>query len=177
MVIVDYSTSSRCAEPKSVTSSRCAVCIGSSLGLLSYSDLFDTPKHSHACINNMISTNIPFGDAWTRNENALLFCPPKLWAFSLRFKTWNLISHEHLEEVEGDEGPFKNELYMDSAKKNSLSGVVSSYFRKSGSTSDSHSPPRRERVNILLVGTSGTGKTFTAGKLASLNYPTWRPSL
>ncbi|KAF3009105.1 hypothetical protein E8E14_009766 [Neopestalotiopsis sp. 37M] len=169
VVIVDYSTSSRCAQPDSAmnirdSTSRCSVCIGKSLGLLSFKDSLDeVPTDSHLCINDMVAPDFHYGDCWTDDEHALLFCPPKLWAFSLQFKTWNMIPHHHLKEIEKQDAPFEEELYMDSVRKDSLREIVSSYFQSGRSNSDNQPTTRKDRgLKILLIGNSGTGKTFTA---------------
>jgi signal recognition particle GTPase len=76
-----------------------------------------------------------------------------------------MISHRDLEVVEKQPAPFELELYMDETRKKSLSGIVSSYLHSVSSNSDSNSTTRKDRgMKILLLGSSGTGKTFTAGK-------------
>ncbi|ETS84636.1 hypothetical protein PFICI_02661 [Pestalotiopsis fici W106-1] len=173
MVIVDYTTSSRCVqtgdatiEPDS-TSSRCSACVGDSLGLFSFPHAVESPRGSHVCVNDVTMTHSRSEGSPTEDSSMLLFCPPKLWAFSLRFKTWSLVSHSDLKEVEPQENPFDDELYMDSTRKKSLSGIVSSYLNSVSSHGDNYSPTRKVRgLNILLSGSSGTGKTFTAECLA-----------
>lgn len=83
------------------------------------------------------------------------------------FKTWNSVSHDVLSVIEPRETSFEQDLCMKPIRKQSLDIIVSAYMNDSkdikliGST---ETVGRKGRgLNILLTGSSGTGKTLTAG--------------
>lgn len=167
-VVVDYSTSTRCTVPGEVISrqgsiSCCPVCVGESLGLFSYPAV--TSDDFHICINSIIQTPVPFRRRPEDENTAFLYCPARVWAFSLRFRTWELVSHDHLERVLRD-GSFETELFMDKGRKETLNDIVSAYMDADGKfMGNDEALGRKGRgLNVLLEGSPGTGKTLTAGK-------------
>lgn len=165
-VVVDYSTSTRCTVPGEVISrqgsiSCCPVCVGESLGLFSYPAV--TSDDFHICINSIIQTPVPFRRRPEDENTAFLYCPARVWAFSLRFRTWELVSHDHLERVLRD-GSFETELFMDKGRKETLNDIVSAYMDADGKfMGNDEALGRKGRgLNVLLEGSPGTGKTLTA---------------
>ncbi|KAH6655032.1 hypothetical protein BKA67DRAFT_559301 [Truncatella angustata] len=180
-VIVDYSTSSKYTAAGDTARnqdgmSSCPVCIGESLGLFSYSEHADDDPQicvngvSHSTHWSKASQELHIGD------KALLFCPPRLWAFSLNFKTWKSVSHEELHVVESQNTSFEQDLCMKQSRKQSLRHIVSGYMKDTEDVkliSSKETVGRKGRgLNILLSGSSGTGKTWTAECLSEkFNVP------
>lgn len=108
--------------------------------------------------------------------NPLLYCPPMVWAFSLEHTTWKMVRLRDLYDVLPDEKGWER-LLMDGEPKGQLDSMVSAYFREwtaqqelpDGCPRTSASTfGKRQGLSIHFHGGTGTGKTFTAGKLISL---------
>ncbi|KAH8199793.1 hypothetical protein TruAng_006016 [Truncatella angustata] len=183
-VIVDYSTSSKYTAAGDTARnqdgmSSCPVCIGESLGLFSYSEHADDDPQicvngvSHSTHWSKASQELHIGD------KALLFCPPRLWAFSLNFKTWKSVSHEELHVVESQNTSFEQDLCMKQSRKQSLRHIVSGYMKDTEDVkliSSKETVGRKGRgLNILLSGSSGTGKTWTADCLTFISISQFEP--
>jgi hypothetical protein len=139
------------------------VCIGDSLGLFSY------PRRaldiSHICVNIVPQRSSPPDESSFEEESSLLFCAPRIWAFSLKFKTWKMVSHHELVDVQPQDRSFAQDLCMKSSRKESLELIVSAYMRDGKLISSKEKVGRKgQGLNILLSGSSGTGKTLTVGK-------------
>lgn len=109
-----------------------------------------------------------------QNEDLLLYCPSRIWAFSLRQKTWELVQPDDLCDVPAQDAAW-NELQTEEEEcKVHLDAVVSAFFgdrkksKQNPSDGKGNDMPalstQRRGCNVLLHGKSGTGKTFTAGK-------------
>ncbi|KAK6077366.1 ATPase [Seiridium cupressi] len=170
-VIVDYSTSSKYIATGDTPSNRdgmssCSVCIGESLGMFSYSGHAD--EDTYICVNG-VSHSSHLSEASHElhtGEKALLFCPPRLWAFSLKYKTWRSVSHDDLSVVESQNTSFEQDLCMKLSRKQSLKQIVSGYIKDTEDVKligSKETFGRKGRgLNILLSGSSGTGKTWAA---------------
>lgn len=124
-------------------------------------------KADHVCINSESPSSNSIDRDPKGEEDAFIFCPPKLWAFSLKFKSWALIAHDDLGDVRRDSS-FEDELYMDDKTKKPLDQIVNAYMNDGKFRGNDETLGQKGRgLNILLVGSSGTGKTFTAGKYPS----------
>lgn len=99
-------------------------------------------------------------------EPPYFFCPPGLWAFSLYDKTWRSVSPLDLSEVEKQEELFDNGLYMESTLKKHFMAITREYMENMLKRETSSEPWTQKigGLNVLLCGSSGVGKTYTAGK-------------
>ena len=94
----------------------------------------------------------------------LLYCPAKVWAFSLRDKTWKLVKISELKDVIFREDSFKK-LVIKAKHKTVVKAMVRSYLSKEPTFGDLIQGKGRGLV-VLLHGAPGTGKTLTAGMVA-----------
>lgn len=176
---MDYSTSSKYKTTTSGTASSqdritsCSVCIGESLGLFPYPKY--TKEDPHICVNGM-SQSFSWSEVFCGpdvDEKVLLSCPPRLWAFSLKFKTWRSVSYDSLRNIEPPDTSFEQDLFMKDSIKQPLGIIVSAYMKDTKDVklvSSKGTVGRKGRgLNILLSGKTGTGKTLTAGKYVIAN--------
>lgn len=147
---------------RSISSSSCPVCLGEAIGLYSYPK--GAPHDPDVCSRGQGvpgKNEIVAGD----EDNQLLFCPPRVWAFSLRHKTWKLALLKYLTKVQRNNKP-SEALWMDSDKAKLLESMLSAYVENGNdNTSVDTIKGKGRSLNILLHGNSGTGKTFTVGEL------------
>ena len=143
-------------------SSPCSICIGEEIGLDPYPK--DAPHDPDICLRNKgPELSRPRDD----DENQLLFCPPRIWAFSLRYKTWKFILPRDLKPIEPSTEPSEH-LRTRSKDFDSLEDLLTDFrdFRERPDESRSLDtiPSKGRGVNFLIQGESGTGKTLTVGK-------------
>ncbi|KAI1135114.1 P-loop containing nucleoside triphosphate hydrolase protein [Hypoxylon sp. FL0543] len=165
-VIVDYMTASRHRRDsvpalQCVESGVCSVCSGEKVQLQSYPE--GAPHDADICRRHLD----PALDAeqQSSDDGSLLFCPPKLWAFSLGHKCWKMILPEHLTAVQPREDAI-DKLWMLRNHKTSLELMLSHLDAEKVKRSHGTKRGKGQGLNILLTGNSGTGKTFTVETLA-----------
>ncbi|KAM0806761.1 putative AAA+ ATPase domain-containing protein [Seiridium cardinale] len=168
-VIVDYVTDSKHWQDmvhwnKSINVPECFVCLGEALDLKAYP--LGAPHDSDTCTKNLSprASQCTKGDIDT--TESLLFCPPKLWAFSVKHKSWRMVKARDLSVVREDSSTL-NQLQMDRYHKDYLESMVISHLKheKKGNNFDII----RERgrgLNVLLHGSPGTGKTLAVECIA-----------
>ncbi|KAK7985313.1 P-loop containing nucleoside triphosphate hydrolase protein [Apiospora saccharicola] len=96
-------------------------------------------------------------------EPPSLFCPSRLWAFSLHHKTWRLVSPYDLSEVKKRDEPFDDDLCMDKRKKDYFKSIALEYVDALNQGKTLKATAQKGRgLSVLLCGNTGVGKTFTA---------------
>ncbi|KAK6820891.1 hypothetical protein PG987_015291 [Apiospora arundinis] len=166
-VIVDYVTPSSRTQALGLSDARdpgafCTICAAKTLGLASYPE--DIDHGPFMCEPELKDIGQhQFGPEMDQSEDPFLFCPPSLWAFSLYYRTWSLVSPYDLKEVEKRDEPFDNELLMDSGLKKHFRSIAEEYMNilKPGGSSQ-NLVQKGGGFNVLLCGNTGVGKTFTA---------------
>ena len=161
-VIIDYVTSSKHQTDTDVAipsgGGSCSVCLGESIGLDSYPR--GAPHDPDICPRG----KGPDMSKTDKNCKAqLLFCPPRIWAFSLRHKTWKPVSPGDLQEVQPNDEPIEH-LWKNSENVGLLETILTSIRRAGGITSLDTIADKGQGLNIIIQGESGTGKTLTVGK-------------
>ncbi|OTA65187.1 P-loop containing nucleoside triphosphate hydrolase protein [Hypoxylon sp. EC38] len=160
-VIIDYVTSSRYQQDTSLyqphyTGVACSICQGRAIQLESYPS--DAPHDSDICGTR--HTEPP-----DYHDDLLMFCPPRLWAFSLRHKSWKRVSLHELSKVQSQAEPFEK-LQMDEGQKKDLENLLCGYLKN---RKENNSPDlikgKGQGLNVLLHGNPGTGKTLTVESL------------
>lgn len=159
-VIIDYVTSSRYQDTglcqPHCTGIVCSICQGRAIQLESYPT--DAPHDSDIC-----GTRDTESSAY--NDSLLMFCPPRLWAFSLQHKSWKMVPLHELSEVQSQAEPFEK-LQMDEGQKKDLENLLCGYLQN---RQENNSPDlikgKGQGLNVLLYGNPGTGKTLTVESL------------
>ncbi|KAI0206106.1 P-loop containing nucleoside triphosphate hydrolase protein [Astrocystis sublimbata] len=163
-IIIDYMTSSKhtsCVlRNLPCASLTCLACLGGSLGLYPYPA--NAPHDFDIC------TKVSQNGAWNTQKSSqsingsFLFCPSRLWAFSLRHKSWELILPEDVGDVQIHDNAL-DRLVMKDRDMGFLESAVNVYCEdRSIDNGDSATKGTRSGFTILLHGNPGTGKTFTA---------------
>jgi AAA+ superfamily predicted ATPase len=142
----------------------CPICVSRYAQLISYP--VNAVELSNIChldpySNNIESSKEPDDDSGIGAEDPLIFCSPRVWAFSFKDKSWRLIEVSALSEVTPDEKAF-DKLVMEKQHKSIVEAMVDTYLSKDASISDFIKGKGRG-VIVLLHGSPGTGKTLTAG--------------
>ncbi|KAI1756019.1 P-loop containing nucleoside triphosphate hydrolase protein [Xylaria castorea] len=171
-IVIDYVTSSKHVDAAKPTSGRihggatCITCLGETIGLLSYP--IEAPHDSDVCTRVSHNTNRKSEDSSKSVQDSLLFCPSRIWAFSLKHRSWALIL---LEDIIGDvqrQGDALDQLVMKPDDKKKLESALYTYqIDESIKNGDNKLRGNRGGLTILLHGNPGTGKTFTAECLAA----------
>ncbi|KAI2465337.1 P-loop containing nucleoside triphosphate hydrolase protein [Annulohypoxylon bovei var. microspora] len=160
-VIIDYVTSCKYRQDTGLnepycTGVVCCICQGNAVQLGSYPA--NAPHDSDICKTQQIGSH-------TNNEKYLMFCPPRLWAFSLRHKSWKMIPPQELEEVKHRDESFKR-LQMDEYKKKDLEHLLRGYLENRQTSANLDLiKGKGQGLNVLLHGNPGTGKTLTVESL------------
>ncbi|RYP69002.1 hypothetical protein DL769_005389 [Monosporascus sp. CRB-8-3] len=172
-VIIDHSTSSKHERVSSISRPNgrsCTACLGKSLDLGPYGE--DIRHDSDTCSKDRQSQGWG-GITANHDPRLLLFCPSRVWAFCLRYRTWKMIQFQDLKKMTYREVDM-NQVRLKKQHKDLLTSLVSTFFdnHKGGQGSLSgHSgvEPDALRVhrgaNVLLQGETGTGKTFLVGRV------------
>ncbi|KAK8043659.1 P-loop containing nucleoside triphosphate hydrolase protein [Apiospora rasikravindrae] len=166
-VIIDYVTPSKHVRAPGVSNVKehdafCSICAGKSLGL----DSFPEPEHDAPMCEPEETDREQHQVGFDTDsiERPYLFCPPRLWAFSLQHKTWERVFPHELSEVDTQDKPFDEDLIcMEDTKKSHFKSIVREYTNvlDQGKTSDAL-VQKGPALNVLLCGNTGVGKTFTA---------------
>ncbi|RYP93286.1 hypothetical protein DL770_000575 [Monosporascus sp. CRB-9-2] len=168
-VIVDYVTASKHEQDTSLNEARvsgpsCSMCIGESLRLMSYAQ--GAPHDSEICAKGSLPRAEQNGGSNRGEKDPLLFCPSRVWAFSVRHKSWQMVLPQQLSEVRSQDGVL-GKLLMDSEHKEYLESMVIAHLKDRGGRGDRDIIRGNGRgLNVLLHGNPGTGKTLTAECLA-----------
>lgn len=162
--MVDYVTTSKHSSDTNVAIGGnsccyyCPACLGESVGLASYPR--GAPHDFNVCRNPQRSDQGQIID----EDSQLFFCPPRVWAFSLRHKTWKSVLLQELSAVKANGKPSES-LWGDSKMIGFLESMLEAYVGRSHDYGALDSIPGKGcGLNILLRGNSGTGKTFLVGK-------------
>ncbi|KAK4202638.1 hypothetical protein QBC40DRAFT_221176 [Triangularia verruculosa] len=161
-VMVDYTTASKKSEDNmshSLMNPTCQACRSIALGFAP----FPQGSYSHDPEFCFQLGRYRKGED-CEGKCMLLYCPSQVWAFSFRHKTWKQVHVSHLIDVKVQKPEWKDLRMADMDRKTQLDLMVASYFRER----DSGRPifGRRQGINMLLHGGSGTGKRFIAEFLA-----------
>ncbi|KAI1381356.1 P-loop containing nucleoside triphosphate hydrolase protein [Hypoxylon crocopeplum] len=160
-VIIDYVTSSKYQQDTGLdephcTGIVCSICQGKVVQLQSYPT--DAPHDSDICEARQT-------ESCTYNPNSLMFCPPRLWAFSLRHKSWKMIPPQEFSEIQSQAESFEK-LQMDEDKKKDLEFVLCGHLEnRQACSSPDLIKGKGQGLNVLLHGNPGTGKTLTVESL------------
>ncbi|KAI1503349.1 P-loop containing nucleoside triphosphate hydrolase protein [Biscogniauxia marginata] len=167
-VIVDYVTDSKHEQDQAYTNlgtdNSCAACIGEVINLNSYpSRISHDPD---VCARRVLVDERPERGS-NDSKDSLLFCPSRVWAFSMKHKSWKMVLPQDLTKVQAQEGgdDALKQLWMDSDHKKLLESTLLAHLKnRSGTTNIDFIKGKGNGLNILLHGGPGTGKTLTAEK-------------
>ncbi|KAI0965880.1 P-loop containing nucleoside triphosphate hydrolase protein [Xylaria arbuscula] len=170
-IIIDYVTSSKrkgVAGEKSSTScsaSACPVCVGETLGILSFPP--GAPHDLTVCTRQSYGPAEESEDLSDDLHAPLLFCPSRIWAFSLVHKSWELILPQEIKQVRAQEDAL-SEVKIPDDYKTYLESALVKYLKDEHQTNSGDTLTRMGRgFTILLHGSPGTGKTLTVECLAA----------
>ena len=168
-MIIDYVTSSKHkrvtgnASSTSCSASACLVCVGESLGLPSYPP--EAPHDQRVCPRRPYDSGEEGEDSSQDVKASLLFCPSRIWAFSLSHKSWGLISPTEIKAVCPQEDAFNEIETADERHKMHLESALVAHLKCGHGINGGDTLTRKGRgFTILLTGSHGTGKTLIAGK-------------
>ncbi|RYP92469.1 hypothetical protein DL770_001415 [Monosporascus sp. CRB-9-2] len=106
------------------------------------------------------------GTSAAGDDKLLMFCPPRLWAFSVWHKSWRMVLPQDLDDVQTRADMFEK-LHMDPKKKKNLESLLRGYreSRQGGANLDLIKG-KGQGLNVLLHGSPGTGKTLMVESFA-----------
>ncbi|KAI0890999.1 P-loop containing nucleoside triphosphate hydrolase protein [Annulohypoxylon nitens] len=169
-VIIDYVTSSKHQQDSGLHESHCngavcSICQGKAVKLESYPT--DASHDSDTCGLGQTVSHVD--DSTTVDKSDfLMFCPHRLWAFSLQHKSWKMVPLQELNEVESRSESF-GRLIQDQ-NKSFLDHILRGYLENKQSSNNFSLIERKGQcLNVLLHGNPGTGKTLTVESLSEKN--------
>ncbi|KAI1089256.1 P-loop containing nucleoside triphosphate hydrolase protein [Rostrohypoxylon terebratum] len=168
-VIVDYVTSSKHRQDVGPNKPQCggvvcSICQAKAVQLEPYPS--NAPHDSEVC---GITQAVSYSGHATKEEstNFLMFCPARMWAFSLRHKSWKIVQVQELSEVQSQCESF-DKLQIKNDRKKDLERVICGHFKNSNGNLDLIMG-KGLGLNVLLHGNPGTGKTLTVESLCEKN--------
>ncbi|SPO04285.1 related to TOB3 (member of AAA-ATPase family) [Cephalotrichum gorgonifer] len=96
----------------------------------------------------------------------VLLLPPRILGFGMHDKKWRSLLVEHIREIQWNRRAFKDQLVLDSHKKDLVEALVRNHLSSRVSTDVIEE--KGNGLIILLHGGPGTGKTLTAESVAEL---------
>lgn len=176
-MMIDHATSSRHGidmQPERSAPLHCVLCLAEALKLGPWSENpEDMPRHLDVCEQPASVKSVD-----TDTDGHLLYCPSMVWAFSLEQMSWKLVPLSTLHDISPKDENW-NRLCMCEASKTQLDSMASAYFREWEARQYPSSDHAHSRAlsfgggrgyNIRFHGGTGTGKTFTAGKMIPQSF-------
>ena len=140
----------------------CPICLGNDIKLTSFPN--DAPHDPDLCTRSPPGISDSANDCDNEDGSPWLYCPPGIWAFSLRHKSWQQVLPQDLSAVPDREKAFER-LWMDSGLRHDLGIMVAAYKNhKLNNVNPDIIDGKGHSLNILLRGGPGTGKGMTVGK-------------